>query len=314
MNKLTVVMSVLNGEPHLYDAVVSILNQTYKTFDFIIINNGSTDGTKHVLEKLAEQDSRIKLINNAHTVTYVEGRTQGINAAETEWVALMDADDIAMPTRLERQVKYLEQHHERIGALGTWGYYINEDGQVLGNMKTGPSTIAEFEDLYQGNEAIVLIDPSCIIHKPTFFAAGGYRPQCVPAADLDLWYRVAETGKYVLALPEKLVKYRVHKGSDSVKRTMVQRKLTHFINYNMRRRRNGQEELNMDQFNSQVWSDVSYRKKREKNDRAMAFYKQAALAYAEKKYHKLAWNMFMVLLIKPSMVFERLYVQKIKKY
>jgi len=309
--ELTVVMSVYNGEAHLYEAVESISNQTFKNFRFLIVNNGSTDGTAEILQKYQLIDDRIEIITNPKTLTYVEGRTLAINKVNTEWMALMDADDISEPTRLEKQVKLIEEHGENLGAIGTWAKYINAKGEKLGNMVMEPTSEQKFQKLYRENEAIVLIDPSSVIHRPTFNLVGGYREVCVPAADLDLWYRIAEQGKTLLILPEYLFRYRVHGGSDSVKKTLLQRKKTHFINYNMRLRRSGDNEITWDEYLKDVWSKPFYKYPKLRIDWSMTLYKRAGLLYGEERFFHCVLNLTKAALLNPRFVIKRLLSQKL---
>lgn len=308
---LTVVMSVLNGEKYLREAVESILNQTYLDFTFIIINNGSSDNTGWILEEYSRKDSRIKIVTHTETVPLVEARMKGLQMAETEWVAWMDADDISEPARLEKQVEVIKQYHDRLGAVGTWARYINEEGKILGNRIGEPVTPEKFFDLYSKNQAIALVDPSAIVHRPTFLKLGGYRPECTPAGDLDLWYRIAEKGKLILVVPEFLIKYRVHTGSDSVRKTMLQRQKTHFINYNMRRRRSGLPDMEWDTYIKEVWSSPLYRIPRLRTDLAMTLYKRAGLYFGAGRYVNFLVNLLSAGILKPSIVFKRILSQKL---
>jgi len=308
--KLTVVMSVYNGEKYLQEAIESIINQSFTDFKFLIVNNGSTDKTAEILKRYKLLDERIQIITNPETLTYVEGRMLAIQKVETEWMALMDADDISEPARLERQVQLIEKYGNQLGAVGTWAKYINSNGEVLGNMVMEPNDSNKFKELYKTNEAITLIDPSSIIHKPTFDLAGGYREYCVPAADLDLWYRIAEQGKILLVLPEFLLRYRVHGGSDSVKKTLLQRKKTHFINYNMRLRRAEEKEITWNEYLNQVWSKPFYRLPKLRKDWSMTWYKRAGMLYGERKYFQFILNLLKAALLNPGFVYKRLLRQK----
>ena len=309
--QLTVAMSVLNGEPHLGSAVESILNQTHTDFTFIVVNNGSTDRTGEILEEYAARDPRMRVLHNETTVTYVEGRTRAIEQADTEWIALMDADDISEPERFEKQIQVLNRHGDKIAALGTWGRYINAKGKVLGQTLTSLTTIEQFERRFRANEPTAIIDPSAIIHRPTFLAAGGYRAVAAPAADLDLWYRLAEGGRAILVVPEFLFRYRIHGGGESVKKTMLQRKKTHYINYNMRRRRSGLEEITWDDYLRDVWSKFGYRLSKTYTDLALTFYKHAGLYYGSGAYGKFAMNLAAAALLKPAYVLNRFFYQKL---
>ena len=154
----------------------------------------------------------------------------------------MDADDISHINRLEIQMDYLSRY-KNIGAISTWGKYINSTNKILGSIRTEPVTIKNFYQLKSKNKPIILLDPASIINYEAYKKAGGYRSDCVPAADLDLWYRISETGMRLMIIPKFLFFYRVHDHSLSVSKTLQQRKKTHFINYNMRKRRSGKKKF-----------------------------------------------------------------------
>lgn len=308
--KISIVMSVFNGAEYLNESIDSILQQTFTHFEMIIVNNASTDETQSILAEYLNIDERVKVITNNSTVPLVIARNQAIAESTTEWVALMDADDISEPTRLERQANFIRKFGLSLGALGTWARYIDAQGNILGNKVTEPTTVERFWHMFARNEAITLTDPSAIIHRPTFLSIGGYRSEYTPAADLDLWYRVAESGKVILVIPEFLLKYRVHLGADSVHKSMLQRKKTHFINFNMRRRRSHQSELGWNQYLDQVWASPGHRLPKLRTDYAMTWYKHAGLYFGEHHFEKCLLYLIMAFFLKPGFVIRRLLSQK----
>ena len=111
-----------------------------------------------------------------------------------------------------------------------------------------------------------------------------------PPCDLDLWYRMAEANYAVLSIDKPLMLYRVHDGSNSVNNTMRQRYMVHFVNYNMRLRRSGKDEITEIEFKNSVWSNWRYRAPRMFKDFYFTFYKRAANAYGKKRYINMcAW-------------------------
>ena len=299
-------MSALNGERHLQQAVQSVLSQTHTDFDFIAVNDGSTDSTGEILDTFAAQDKRLRVIHNDVTLTYVEGRARGIREATTEWVAIMDADDVCHPTRLERQVAFIKAHGETLGAAGTWARYINDTGDIVGRMRLSPTTEEEFRRRFEARDSLVLLDPSSVFHLPTYHAVGGYRPETVPAADLDLWYRIAESGRTILIIPETLMDYRVHLTSMSVSNTLLQREKTHFIHYNMRRRRDHLEEIDWLTFRREVWNRPLYRLPRKRRDLSFHYFKRAGLCFGYRHYGRFFINLVLSSLFDPALAARRL--------
>src|SRR4030042_1971241 len=102
-------MSVYNGEKYLKEAVESILNQTFRDFEFIIINDGSTDGTGAILASYQQKDARIRIYNQENQ-GLIASLNRGCQLARGEYIARMDADDISLPQRLQRQLDYMEAH------------------------------------------------------------------------------------------------------------------------------------------------------------------------------------------------------------
>ena len=116
--KITVLMSVYNGERYLRESVDSILNQTYTDFEFIIIDDGSTDSTQSIIEEYSAKDKRIITMQNNQRIHLTKSLNLGLKKARGVYIARQDADDISLPERLQTQITYME-NNEDIGILGT---------------------------------------------------------------------------------------------------------------------------------------------------------------------------------------------------
>jgi len=182
-------MSVYNGERFLRQAVDSILNQTFTDFEFIVVNDGSTDGTAEILSGYAETDLRLRVVTQENR-GLIKSLNRAIGVARGEYIARMDADDISMPERLAIQVCWLDTHPQ-IAVLGTRYDEIDENGRVVrrGNRCVG-STLVE-RALLQGNSS-VFCHGSIMFRRVCFEHVGGYRKQFKHAEDYDLWLRMAE--------------------------------------------------------------------------------------------------------------------------
>jgi glycosyltransferase involved in cell wall biosynthesis len=199
--ELSVLMSVYNGEKYLQDAVDSILKQTFNDFEFIIINDGSTDRTREIIE--GYNDDRIVLINQENT-GLTKSLNKGLSLARGEYIARMDADDLSKPERLEKQLMFLRDNPEVV-LLGSNCYRIDEDGNVLwiSNLPT--------EEV---NIKWCLLFCNFLFHGTVMFRGkeindlGGYNSTVSYAQDYDLWLRIAE--RYPIAcLKEPLIYYRI---------------------------------------------------------------------------------------------------------
>lgn len=127
--KISVIMPVYNTERYLADAIESILSQDFKDFEFIIINDGSSDNSKSIIESY--NDPRIILINNEQNLGITKSMNNGLNIAKGYYIARMDSDDICLPHRLRLQAEYLDKSTD-IGFVGGAAYHINSDGHFIG--------------------------------------------------------------------------------------------------------------------------------------------------------------------------------------
>ena len=192
--KVTVLMSVYNGEEYLREAIESILNQTFEDFEFLIINDGSTDSSRDIV--LSYRDPRAKLIDNEVNIGLTRSLNRGLELARGEYIARMDADDVSLAERLEKQVSYLETRPE-IGVLGTWVKYIDGYGRSIKEMHPpmGPDLIKW--SLLFGNR---LVHSSVMIQSAILEQVGTYSNEMIVAQDYDLWVRVSFETQFQLAI------------------------------------------------------------------------------------------------------------------
>lgn len=215
--RVSVLMGVYNGEQFLRPAVESILNQTFADFEFIIVEDGSTDRTWDILREYAAHDRRIVLLRNETNIGHTHSVNTALHLARGEYIARQDADDISLPERLSRQVHYLDTNHH-IGILGTFIRSIDEmDAEVcIERLPTTPKCIKW--SLFFGN---CFAHPSMMMKRTVLEAVGHYAPDKDPAEDYDLWSRISF--KFNTAnLPEILVHKRVSRSSLSFQRFQIQ--------------------------------------------------------------------------------------------
>lgn len=208
--KISVIMSVYNGLPHLKDAVKSILDQTYTNFEFIIIDDASEDGTWKYLQDL--QDKRIRLLRNKKNLGLARSLNIALRQAQGDFIARMDADDISIDSRLEKQLNFLETNKE-IDLCGSWVNLIDEKGKIVGEKKypTNPEDIKKKLPLYNP-----IIHPSVMARRSFFDRLNGYREEYDGAEDYELLMRGKETFKYA-NLPQDLLLLRLSSSRRSIK-------------------------------------------------------------------------------------------------
>lgn len=201
--RVSVVMSVWNGELFLREAVESILEQTFRDFEFIVIDDGSSDRSASILESYRISDSRVRVYHQQNS-GLVESLNRGCRLASGKYIARMDADDVAISNRLLWQVEFMESN-PHVGVLGGAVQFINADGRCL-NTCILPVGNKEIKSALLSN--CVIVHPTVLIRKDVFLSVGGYRRCVVDAEDYDLWLRIAES--WQVANLEKTVLRRRH--------------------------------------------------------------------------------------------------------
>jgi len=212
---ISVLMPVYNGEKYLKDSIDSILNQTYKNFEFIIIDDGSTDKTEEIIKSYS--DKRIRFIKNEKNLGIVKSLNLGIDLARGKYIARMDADDISLPERFEKQVEFMENHPE-VNVCGSWIEYF---GARSGVWKTLKSDAKIKVGLLFGSQ---LAHPT-ILAKKEVFVSYPYREEYKDAEDYHLWVLMSKD--YTFSnLQEVLLRYRIHEDQISQKYLANQSKLS----------------------------------------------------------------------------------------
>lgn len=210
--RISVILSVKDGEAHLGPAVASVLQQAFTDFEFIVVDDGSTDRTPNILALF--HDPRLVVVSQPHAGLTVS-LNRAIERSKGKLIARMDADDVSYPERFERQVAYLDAHPE-VGLLGTGAEEITPDSRVVGTI-VPPAADAEIR------RALIRRNPfvhsSIMARREVIERAGGYDERLPVAQDYDLWMRVAALTR-MANLPEPLVRRRLLPGRvSSVKDT-----------------------------------------------------------------------------------------------
>ena len=202
---ISVIMTAYNTEKYIKEAIESILNQTFKDFEFIIVDDGSTDNTRLIIEEYAKKDRRIKILYNKKNLGIVKSLNKAIAIAKGKYIARMDSDDVSKLNRLEKQFVFMESN-PKVGVCGTNFILINEKGKIIG-WKSFPETNEKCK------KAFFFRNPfghyTVMIRKECFDIFGYYNNDFLYAEDLELWMRFGQ--KYKLYnLQKYLVYYRVH--------------------------------------------------------------------------------------------------------
>lgn len=198
---VTVFMPVYNSEQYIKEAVESILNQTYKNLEIILVDDGSTDRSIEIIKSY--KDDRIRLIQNEKNMGIPYTRNVGLKEAKGKYIAIMDSDDIATPKRIERQVDYLEKNPD-IDAVGSYYIQFGEKAEKKVTPKyTKPEELKIMLMFYNP-----IANPSATVRKETLDKHNiKYNLDFFVAQDYQLWVQLAKVGKIEI-IPEFLLKYR----------------------------------------------------------------------------------------------------------
>ncbi len=207
--RITVLMSVYNGESHLSEAIESILQQTFTDFEFLIIDDGSNDNTSEILLRYSKKDKRIRVVRNENNIGLTRSLNRGIDLAKGEYIARMDADDFSLPTRFTRQIAYMDAH-PKVGVVGSY----------LVKHFNDKSDIAKYPCNHDMIHAGLLTGPK-IFHPTAFIRAAilrrhriYYTNEFKYAQDFDLWVKIAKYAD-LANIPEVLCHQRIHENSIS---------------------------------------------------------------------------------------------------
>ena len=220
--KVTVLIPVYNGEKYLKEAIESILHQTFTDFEFLIINDGSTDRSVEIIQSYT--DSRIRMIHNDKNLKLIATLNKGLDIAQGEYVARMDCDDISLPERLARQVAFMDSNRD-VGICGTWAKTIGDD----------PGHIFSYEINSKKIKAQLLFDcclahPSIIMRRALLVKYNlKYYESDLHAEDWGLWQR-ASVCFDLSNIPEILLLYRIKQTSVSRANAELQENTLNYVN------------------------------------------------------------------------------------
>lgn len=246
---ISVVLPAYNDERWLREAVDSVLAQTHRDFELLLIDDGSTDGTLAIMQAYAAQDERVRVFTHEN---WGVARTRNDATSHTrgDWIAVMDADDVMRSTRFERQLAFIQAHPE-VAVASCLAYLINEGGEVIGQTTTDLLTAADCARYVSEKIWFGVTHSGVMMRKDVLLAAGGYREKLRYAPDTDLWFRISEAGGLILVQPERLMLLRKHLGSvsaRSIARIREPIEHGHWIYACMQARRAGQPEPSLDEF------------------------------------------------------------------
>src|SRR3989338_10028386 len=209
---ISVVMPAHNVQKYIGSSIESVLNQSFKKLELIIVNDASSDKTLDIIRSFAKKDSRIKVVNNDTILNIARSLNKGISLASSNIIARMDADDIALPNRLELQYKLINSS-KNIAVVGSDIVIINSVGNEIG-LRKYPESSGELKNcLFKYSP---FAHPVVMFRKNVFEEVGGYNPKYSPTEYLDLWFRMGMNYEFK-SIPKLLLRYRLNEKSSSHK-------------------------------------------------------------------------------------------------
>ncbi|MCB9217969.1 MAG: glycosyltransferase [Ignavibacteriales bacterium] len=221
---ISVLLPVYNGEKYIRQSIQSILNQTYKDFEFLIIDDGSTDNTENVVKSF--DDSRIKYIKKEHT-GLADTLNYGLKIAKYDWVARMDADDISHPERLNEQVNLISDNYPNL-IIATWAYVFKKKS-ILFSLETPTDDLILKKKLALHS---VINHPTVLFNRNFIIANGGYNINYSSFQDYELWLRIRNDATFKIISKHLLLIRNCHdslsKKSFNEKKKMILEAQKHY--------------------------------------------------------------------------------------
>ncbi|MDX1929809.1 MAG: glycosyltransferase family A protein [Pirellulaceae bacterium] len=230
------VVAAYNAERYVAACIASLQRQRHANLEIIVVDDGSSDQTREIVEAIAKRDSRIQIISISNS-KQAAARNLGVSRAKYDFIAFLDADDIAAQDRIEKQLAYLSDNPQ-ICAVGGGIRLVDDQLREIG-YDFPPEAHEEIcKKLYAGIAAGGIFLSTAMVRRSSFEAVKGFRTEIVPAEDYDLWLRFADAGERLGNIPNVLSDYRVHLESDSSKLTLCQLKCMNRALADSCRRRN----------------------------------------------------------------------------
>lgn len=304
---ISVVMPCYNAEEFLGSAIESILNQTFKDFELIIVDDKAKDNSLQIAQEYAAKDARVRVIPMEKNGGVSKAMNRGIEEARYDWIAIMHADDIALPERLEKQFA-AAQNDPEVVLWGTDGYHMNSKNKIVSSFRVGPTSKEECQQMRQAGRRIQAIHPTVFFKKDAHAKAGGYDTRFDGCEDVDFFDRILEYGP-IVTLTEPLLKYRLHSGSLAMKTYVSQAASIRYVVERHKHRMMGktltreefdvieQQKPRMERFHEYI------------GNLSGMYYRQAGIFYGEGNYIKTAVYLTIATVMKPVRSIKRLWTQ-----
>ncbi len=255
MPKLSIITTCYNVQKYVRESLESIFNQDFEDFELILVDDGSTDGTKDILLEYADRPN-VRLLENKSNEGLPVSRNRALLAATGEYAAIHDADDVSLPHRFAKEVTYLDNHPSVI-FLGGYAIKINDMGSIIGSMVYPPQSTEGAFKAISHFKLNPIIDPTCMYRRKVVLDDGAYimDPVFKTVGDFHLWCKLLCRGHQMYNLNEPLIKYRIN--PNGLTRTKQQQMLeaTDMVWASFKRKHFPEIPLRADYFNQEGFTE-----------------------------------------------------------
>jgi glycosyltransferase involved in cell wall biosynthesis len=285
---ISVVIAAYNAEKFIGETIESVLRQSYSDFELLLVDDGSSDCTLEIMKGYEMRDPRIRVLAQQNQGA-AAARNNAVSVARSEWISVLDADDMMEPDCLERQIAFVEQHPElaMTSCLVNW---VDQNGRRRGQSQPVMTADAEVAEAHESGVIAGVFNSGAFIRKWWYEHVDGYRTDVWPGEDLDLWVRIADTGGRILVQPEYLLNVRLHASSATFQKARETPTVIQWIACCSKRRRAGLPEPSLEEFRRARRDLPLHRRLNEsRKDLAYAFYRQAVVSYSTRSMLKSGW-------------------------
>lgn len=210
---VSVITPFYNSEKYIKDAIKSIINQTYTDFEYILVNDCSSDKSLFIAKQFAKKDKRLKVIDLKKNVGAAEAFNKGYKVSKGKLIARFDSDDISLKDRIEKQVKIFNSWSD-LSILGGSIKLIDKRSKIISKKINFPSNLEELNRIIKFK--VPIADPSSMIKREVFEKIGLFRKFTEPADDLDFWLRAIKNNLILTNIDDVLIYYRIHENNLSL--------------------------------------------------------------------------------------------------
>jgi glycosyltransferase involved in cell wall biosynthesis len=303
---VSVIMPVYNQERYLADTIKSVLAQTFSQFEFLILDDGSSDQSTEIIKKYSETDRRIIAFFHSNS-----GKCNSTNflvqEAKGKYCAFLDAVDLMLPDRLEKQVGF-HLAKTQVDASSCHCQYINKSGKVLGTQYyPGLRSIDECRKAKSTNQTIQCAFTGFMATKNSFLEVGGLSPDKWYSEDFDFFNRLIDKGYNLVIIQETLMKYRLHASAATMQDPLYMFDKNSWVYDCIFRRRAGQPERSFDEFMKERQMESGLTKwRRRQFQYGQIYFRKAGISMMSKMYFQFLYQLLLASILSPTYVFVKL--------